>query len=239
VIKSKIWAAIDLYRGRVVSLRKGNPADRLTWSSNPLAIANRWEREGASGLHVVDLDGALGEGWNRKVIESISHNSKIPVQVGGGIRSIAQAKELLELGVARVILGTLAYDEPSVLVNALHTLGSERIVVAVDYRTGLIVTRGWTQESSLNVLEAIRHLETAGVKTVLATAVEFDSSALGPDFQMLGKIHASTEMKILASGGIRNLEDVRELERMGIDGAVVGRALYEGTIRLSENSQKA
>ena len=239
MIESEIWAAIDLRRGRVISLRKGNPADGLTWSDDPLAVANRWEREGATGLHVVDLDGALGEGSNRKVIESISRSSRIPVQVGGGIRTIAQAKELLELGIARVILGTVAYDEPSVLSNALRTLGSERIVVAADYKDDVIVTKGWTKESSLNVLEAIIALKTSGVKTVLATAVEFDGTALGPDVGMLRKIRASTRMKILASGGIRTLDDIRELQRIGIDGVIVGRALYEGKVRLGEIPQRA
>ena len=238
MIKSEIWAAIDLRRGRVVCLRRGNPADGLTWSEDPLTVANRWEREDATGLHVVDLDGALGQGSNRKVVESISRKSRIPIQVGGGIRTIAQAKELLELGIARVILGTVAHNEPSVLNNALRSLGSERIVVAADYRHGLIVTKGWTKQISLNILEAINALETSGVKTVLATAVEFDGTALGPDVGMLRKIRASTRMKILASGGIRALEDIRELQRIGIDGVVIGRALYEGTIRLAEISQR-
>ncbi len=238
MIESEIWAAIDLRRGRVISLRKGSPADGLTWNDDPLTFANRWEREGATGLHVVDLDAALGEGSNRNVIESISRSSRIPVQVGGGIRTIAQAKELLELGIARVILGTVAYDATSVLSNALRTLGSERIVVAADYKDDVIVTKGWTKESSLNVLEAINALETSGVKTVLATAVEFDGTALGPDVRMLRKIRASTRMKILASGGIRTPEDIRELQRIGIDGVIVGRALYEGTVRLAEISQR-
>lgn len=238
MIESEVWAAIDLRRGSVVSLRKGKPADGLTWSDDPLAVANRWEREGATGLHVVDLDGAFGEGSNRKVVESISRSSKIPVQVGGGIRTVAQAKELLELGVARVILGTVAYDEPSVLSNALRTLGSERIVVAIDYKDDVIVTKGWTKESSLNIFEAINALENSEVTTVLATAVEFDGTALGPDVNMLRKIRASTRMKILASGGIRTLDDIRELRRIGIDGVIVGRALYEGKIRLQEATQR-
>ena len=210
----------------------------MVWSDDPLAIAKRWESEGAYGLHVVDLDGAFSEGSNRKMIESISRNSRIPVQVGGGIRTIAQAKELLELGVARVILGTLVYSEASVLDNALHALGAERIVVAADYRNGVIVTKGWTTQSSLNVVEALSALEASGVKTILATAVEFDGSALGPDIDTLRKIRASSRMKILASGGIRNLEDIRELQRIGMDGAIVGRALYEGTFRLGNVPQR-
>lgn len=239
MIKLEIWAAIDLRRGHVVSLRKGNPVDSFIWHDNPLTVAARWESEGATGLHIVDLDAALGEGSNRKVIESVSRNSRIPVQVGGGIRTIAQAEELLGLGVTRVILGTVAHDKSSFLNNALRTLGSEHIVVAVDYRSGLIVTHGWTKGSSLNVLEAIYAHEANGVKTVLATAVELDSTALGPDLEMLNKIRASTGMKVLASGGVRDLNDIRDLEAIGVDGAIAGRALYEQTLRLREIAQRA
>ena len=238
-MKLEIWAAIDLRRGHVVSLRKGNPVDSFKWHDDPLTIAARWENEGATGLHIVDLDAALGEGSNRKVIESVSRNSRIPVQVGGGIRTTAQAEELLGLGITRVILGTVVYNQPSFLSNALRTLGSEHIVVAVDYRSGLIVTHGWTKESSLNVLEAIRAHEANAVKTVLTTAVELDGTALGPDLGMLRKIRTSTGMEVLASGGVRDLNDIRDLEAIGVDGAIAGRALYEETLHLREISQRA
>lgn len=239
MIVLEIWAAIDIRQGRVVTLRKGNPADAQTWDDSPLAAAERWEREGATGLHIVDLDGAFSEGSNLTAVESISRKSGIPVQVGGGIRTVAQAKALLDLGMARVILGTVAYNEPSVLKAMLPTLGPEKIVVALDYRNTQVVTKGWTSESSLNVLDALEKLEDSGVKTVLATAVEYDGTALGPDIETLRKLRASTRMKILASGGIRNLTDIRELEALWIDGAVVGKALYEGTLHLSEISQRA
>ncbi len=238
MITLEIWAAIDLRHGRVVTLHQGNPALGLTWNDGPLNIADRWEHEGATGLHVVDLDGALGDGSNQKLIESISRNSKIPVQVGGGVRTIARAEELLELGISRVILGTAAYDEHSILIDALHALGSDRLVVAVDYRDDVIVTKGWTKESSMNVLEAATALENYGVETILATAVEFDGTALGPDLETLRKIRSLTRMKILASGGIRSPQDIKELQRIGVDGAVVGRALYEGTVRMKEISGK-
>ncbi len=238
MIKLEIWAAIDLRHGRVVTLHQGNPATGRIWSHDPLTIANQWEHEGATGLHVVDLDAALGEGSNHKLIESIARNSKIPVQIGGGIRTIARAKELLELGTSRVILGTAAYDEQSILIEALHELGSERVVVAVDYRDNVIVTKGWTKKSSLNVPETVTALEKDGVKTILATAVEFDGTALGPDFGTLRKIRSSTSMKILASGGIRGPQDIEALQRITVDGAIVGRALYEGTVRMKEISGK-
>lgn len=237
MIELEIWAAIDLHRGRVVSLRKGKPADSSTWSDNPLSVAGRWEHEGATGLHIVDLDGALGEGSNRQVIEVISQSSRIPVQTGGGIRTVDQAKEFLELGIARVVLGTIAFTQPSVLNDLLFTLGSARVVIAADYRNNMIVTEGWTKETSVNIIEATKALETCGVKTILATAVELDGTALGPDFDVLRRIRALTRMKILASGGIRDLGDIKQLQRIGIDGLIVGRALYEGKLRL-ENIQQ-
>ncbi len=238
MIELDIWAAIDLRHGHVVSLRKGDPAHSFTWSDNPLVVANRWEREGATGLHIVDLDGAFFEGSNRSVIESILRNSRIPVQVGGGIRSVAQGKELLDLGTTRIILGTVAYDEPSILRSALRTLGGANIVVSLDYRDDTIVTKGWREKSSLHVLEAAQALESEGVETVLATAVECDGVACGPDFEMLRRLRDSARLNILASGGIRNIRDIRDLQMIEIDGVVIGRALYEGTIRMSQIPQK-
>ncbi len=230
--EAEIWAAIDLQRGRVVSLRKGDPDQSMVWGNSPQSVVDRWEREGANGLHIVDLDGALETGSNRTAIESIVHHAKIPVQVGGGIRSEADVQRWLELGVARVVLGTLAYNDPPTLSKILKRYGSERIVVAVDYRSRMIVTKGWTKDEALGVPEAVDRLQAAGIRTVLATAVEFDGTATGPDVATLRSLRAATSMRILASGGVRTIDDVRELKRIGVDGVVIGRALYEGTISL-------
>ena len=231
--ESEIWAAIDLRRGSVVSLRKGNPADCDMWSNDPLAIAERWEREGASGLHIVDLDGAFGDGSNSKIVESITRHSKIPVQVGGGIRSTQDAQKWLQNGATRVVLGTLAFSDRDSFTDAVTRLGSERVIVAADYRNGTIVTKGWTEKKQLKVLDAINDLEGIGIKTVLATAVDLDGMALGPDVETLRSIRELSRISILASGGIRTVDDVLELERIGINGVIVGRALYDETFQLS------
>jgi phosphoribosylformimino-5-aminoimidazole carboxamide ribotide isomerase len=230
----EIWAAIDLHRGQVVSLRKGRPEASTLWSNDPLKIAERWESEGAHGLHVVDLDATLGVGNNRTLVASIFHQAKIPVEVGGGIRSFNDIKSWVSSGADRVVLGTLAYEKPSELHGIIKTLGAERIVVAMDYRNDFVVTRGWTREFDLNIIDAAKNLQASGIETVLATATELDGIAKGPDLDTLRRIRKSTRMNILASGGVRTATDVHELQEIGVQGVIVGRALYEGTLRLSD-----
>ena len=230
----EIWAAIDLHQGRVVSLREGNPELSTVWSDDPIIIAKRFEREGASGLHVIDLDGALKTGSNSSIAESIIHNAKIPIEIGGGVRSRVDVDRWMKLGVDRVVLGTLAYNDPSTLNQVISEYGRERIVVATDYKNGKIVTKGWTKQEDLTVIEAIKRLQDSQIRTVLATAVEFDGRAQGPDLTTLRDIRASTDVQILASGGVRTIDDVQELKRVGVEGVVIGRALYEGTLELPE-----
>jgi len=230
----EIWAAIDLHRGQVVSLRKGRPEASTPWSNDPLKIAERWESEGVHGLHVVDLDATLGVGDNRALVESIFHQAKIPVEVGGGIRSFNDIKTWVSSGADRVVLGTIAYENPSELHAIIKTFGAERIVVAIDYRNDFIVARGWTRKIDLNIIDAAKNLQATGIETVLATATELDGMAKGPDLDTLSRIRKSTRMNILASGGIRTVTDVHELQEIGVQGVIVGRALYEGTLRLSD-----
>jgi len=230
----EIWAAIDLHQGRVVSLREGNPEFSTVWSEDPLAIAKRFERDGASGLHIIDLDGTLKTGSNRAIAESIVQNAKIPIQIGGGVRSRLDVDRWMKLGVDRVVLGTMAYNDTSILNQVMSEYGRERVVVATDYKNGKIVTKGWTKQEDLSVLEAIKRLQDLQIRTILATAVEFDGRAQGPDLTTLREIRASTNVQILASGGVRTIDDVQELKRVGVEGVVIGRALYEGTLNLPE-----
>lgn len=231
---TEIWPAIDLHGGNVVSLRKGKLQDSTLWNSNPLELAEKWQREGASGLHVIDLDAAIEDGSNRTAIESILRDAKIPVQVGGGIRSMDIAERWLTLGADRVILGTLAFENPTELRKIIATEGKGRVVVALDYRDEIIVTHGWVREQGLQVIEAAKNLEKAGVETILVTATEFDGMANGPDLNTLRTLHDSTTMHVLASGGIRTIQDAHELQEIGVEGVVVGRALYDHTLHLSD-----
>ena len=230
----EVWAAIDLLRGKVVTLVQGDASRRTVWKEEPTEFAKRWENEGADGLHIVDLDAAFGNGSNQRIVEHIVKRTKTRVQVGGGVRSEGRVKRLLDLGVDRVILGTLAYVKPDILWKLLEKLGSEKIVVAADYKKGKVVSGGWKDNEGVSVLNAVRSFEAAGVKNVLATAVGRDGLGRGPDVATLRMICASTEMKVLASGGIRNESDVEALGKAGVHGVILGRALYEGTIRLDE-----
>jgi phosphoribosylformimino-5-aminoimidazole carboxamide ribotide isomerase len=231
----ELWAAIDLLSGAVVTLKQGKEEMKTTWEEGGVEVAARWEREGADGLHIIDLDAAFGRGSNGGTISRILERAKIPVEVGGGVRSRAAAESWLDAGASRVILGTLAYKEPETLSELLKKRGQERIVVASDYTDGRVVTSGWTQTQGIGVLEAARRFEAAGVVNLLATAVGRDGMATGPDLETLRVLCAfSKKLKLIASGGIRSLQDLVQIEGRGATGAVVGRALYDGTIELGD-----
>lgn len=231
----QLWAAIDLLSGSVVTLKQGKEEMKTTWEEGALEVAARWESEGADGLHIIDLDAAFGKGSNSKTISMILERAKIPVEVGGGVRSRAAAESWLGAGAARVIIGTLAYKEPGTLSELLKQQGPEKIVVASDYSDGKVVTSGWTASQGVGVLEAARRFEEAGVLNLLTTAVGRDGMAAGPDLDTLKVLCAlSKKLRILASGGIRSLHDLIEIERRGAAGAVIGRALYDGTVELGD-----
>jgi phosphoribosylformimino-5-aminoimidazole carboxamide ribotide isomerase len=231
----ELWAAIDLLSGSVVTLREGKEAMKTSWGEDAVDVAAKWEREGAYGLHIIDLDAAFGKGSNSKTISNILERAKIPVEVGGGVRSRATAELWLESGAARVILGTLAFKEPETLSGLLRLHGSEKIVVASDYADGKVVTSGWTTSQDIGVLEAAKRFEEAGVVNLLATAVGRDGMATGPDLDTMRALCASSKkLRVIASGGIRSVGDLLEIERRGAAGAVIGRALYDGGVGLGD-----
>ena len=233
----ELWAAIDLLSGEVVTLKQGKESMKTTWGEGAIEVAARWEREGAHGLHVIDLDAAFGKGSNRETITTIVRRSKIPVEVGGGVRSRATADAWLKTGAARVIVGTLAYEEPETLSGLLREHGAEKIVVASDYADGKVVTSGWTTRQEVGVLGAAKRFEAAGVVNLLATAVGRDGMGTGPDLTTTKALCASSrKLRVIASGGIRNIDDLKKIEHAGAAGAVIGRALYDGGVRLDEEN---
>lgn len=235
----ELWAAIDLMGGSAVTLIQGRAADSTVWKGNPLQLAERWENEGADGIHIIDLDAAFEKGSNEEAIEKIIEIVGVPVQVGGGVRTEERARDWLESGAARIIIGTMAYTKPRVLRSLLGAFGPDRVVVAADYKDGEIVTRGWKEGQGTAVEAAARAFEQMGVKHLLTTSVGRDGTGSGPDLEIVKILVRETRMGIIASGGIRDLKDLRSLEEAGAQGAIIGRALYEGTIMLSEARRSA
>jgi len=227
-----LWAAIDLLSGAVVTLKQGKEATKTTWGEGALDVAARWEREGADGLHVIDLDAAFGKGSNRETIIRMLRKAKLPVEVGGGVRSLSVAESWLDAGAKRVILGTLAYEEPETLSKLLKTRGAERVVAASDYVDGKVVTSGWKARQGVGVLDAAKRFEEAGVVNLLATAVGRDGMGTGPDLATMKALCASRRLRVIASGGIRDVDDLKRIELAGAAGAVIGRALYDGGVSL-------
>jgi phosphoribosylformimino-5-aminoimidazole carboxamide ribotide isomerase len=230
----QVWAAIDVMKGRVVSLLKGDPANAMVWGVDPATAAQRWEREGADGLHVVDLDRALGSGSNELTIRSLLKAVEIPVQVGGGIRSAEDALKWIEYGTSRIVVGTMAYAGPDGLAKIVEKLGPRKVVAAIDFKGRFVVTDGWRRRQETNVFEASEVVRRTGVNTVVVTAVERDGTASGPDLGTYERLCTETRMSVLASGGIRSAEDLTRLRAVGVDGAILGRALYENSIRIAE-----
>jgi phosphoribosylformimino-5-aminoimidazole carboxamide ribotide isomerase len=224
--------AIDLRRGRCVRLFRGDPTDETVYDADPVDIATRFEAEGARRLHVVDLDAALGEGSNREIVVRILRAVAIPVQVGGGLRTASDAEEVVGSGASRAILGTSAALDPASVAETVRRLG-DRVVVAVDVRDDRVMVRGWREEGP-RLAEAVGALVDAGAPRLLVTSIARDGPMDGPDVELYERILGWTDVPVIASGGIRRAEDVRALRNVGVEAAVVGKALYAGTLELAE-----
>ena len=231
-----ILPAIDLLDGQVVRLREGKLEDKTVYSDDPLAFARRWEEEGGNCLHVVDLNAAFtGEPRNIEMIKKLVRALNIPVQVGGGIRSQEAAATFIKAGVSRVVIGTGAVDSPIFLENLVNRFGGQRIAVSVDAKDGLVAVRGWTEVTSINALDFIRLVEKLGVATIIFTDIATDGTLIGPNFPVLEKILESTHCQVISSGGVANLEHIKQLASMPrLYGTIIGRALFDDTVDLGE-----
>jgi phosphoribosylformimino-5-aminoimidazole carboxamide ribotide isomerase len=230
-----IFPAIDLRGGQVVRLKEGDPNRQTHYSTDPGGTARRWIEAGAGWLHVVNLDGAFGQsgGANDLALRAIlseANRVNVQVQFGGGMRSIAAIQTALELGVSRAILGTLAVEQPQVLNEALARWGAERIGVSLDARDGRVQTRGWQSDTPLLAVDAARELHKAGLSWLVFTDIARDGLQTGLNLQATVEMARSSQLKVIASGGVSQLEDVRAAQKAGLAGAIVGRALYEGSI---------
>jgi len=234
-----ILPAIDLKDGKVVRLEQGDFNKETVYSSDPIKIATQFEEKGASWLHVVDLDGASkGESRNFDLIKKIRKETDLSIQTGGGIRSIEDVKRLIDAGIDRVILGTLAVKNPEMLDDIIEKFGSEKILVSIDAHNGKVATSGWKEKSDLEVLEFAKALEQKGIKYILYTDIKRDGMLVGPDFKGLNELKQNTELKIIASGGISSVSEIVKLNNLGFYGVITGQAIYKNKIDLKDAIEK-
>ncbi len=224
--------AIDLRGGRCVRLFRGDYSAETVYDDDPVEVAVRFQTEGARRLHIVDLDAARGDGSNRGIVREICRAIAIPVQLGGGLRTIAAVEEAVEDGAARAILGTAAALEPGFVAETVEHFG-DHVLVAVDVKDGRLMTHGWREEGP-RVEEAVPALTDAGAPRFLATSIQKDGTMDGPDLELYERVLALTDRPVVASGGVRVADDVRALRDLGLEAVVVGKALYSGTMRIEE-----
>ncbi len=229
--------AVDLHGGKCVRLLMGQREKETIYSDNPAEMALKWEREGADRLHVVDLDGAFdGAPANTALIKEMASRLTIPLQLGGGIRSREVVESAFKLGIQRVILGTVAVEQPQ-LVRELVQTYADRIIVGIDARDGLVAIKGWVQGAGLDAVEFARSMQDYGVQEIIYTDIARDGTLHGPNLPALENLARELDISIIASGGIASLEDLRKvkgLEPLGVRGVIVGQALYAGKFTLQE-----
>lgn len=229
----EIIPAIDLKDGLCVRLYQGDFAQSTVYSEDPVAVARRWEELGASRIHVVDLDGARnGRPTNTDAVVAIVQAVGVPVQLGGGLRREEDINAVLALGVERVILGTAAVEQAD-LVARLVARFDDQIVVGVDARNGLVATAGWTETADVHATDLVAHMADLGVRRVIYTDISRDGTLTEPNFAAMAELQRPGGPAIIASGGIARIEHLQRLARLGVEGAIVGKALYTGAIDLA------
>lgn len=229
-----IFPALDLYGSQAVRLYKGDYNQIKVYDVEPIRTAVNFELEGATHLHLVDLEGAkTGKTSQLQVIWNIVHNSKLFVEVGGGIRTLKAIDSYLNAGANRVILGTAVVEQPELAENAVREFG-DLVAVGVDIKNDKVAIRGWTETSAYSCEEFCRRMEDAGVETIICTDVSRDGAMQGTNRALYQRLTQDFQMDIIASGGVSSLDDVKALRKSGLHGAIIGTAYYEGAIRLSE-----
>jgi len=232
-----IIPAIDIKEGRCVRLTEGRFEDVEIFSDDPVAVAVKWANKGAMMLHVVDLDGArYGKLTNISLLEQIIKKVNIPVQTGGGIRNYQEVKNLINLGASRVILGTILWKDKS-LAKRLFRDFSEKIIAGIDAREGYVAVEGWQNITSVDALDFAKEMERLGARRIIYTDIKRDGTLMGPNILNIEKMAKKLNIPLIVSGGIASLNDIKELkkfEALGIEGIIIGRALYKGSILLEE-----
>ena len=230
----KIYPAIDIKDGKCVRLLRGSFDDVTVYGDNPAEMARKWESLGGEYIHVVDLDGALkGHGVNAEAIKEICKAVNVPVQTGGGIRSISDIEAKLECGISRVIIGTKAVSDAEFVKEAVKRYG-DKIVIGIDAKDGMVAIEGWEKTTEYQAVEFAKKMEEIGVKTIIYTDIATDGTLMGPNVDAMREMVNNTNMDIIASGGIGNIEHIKALIPTGVEGVITGRALYTGNINLCD-----
>lgn len=229
-----VFPAIDIKDNKCVRLSQGDFNKVKKYSNEPFDMAIKWKNEGASFLHIVDLDGARSEQIiNKESIERIAKNIGLPIQVGGGIRSEEKIKNFIDMGVARVIIGTIAVENKE-LLKELASKYKEKLIVSIDAKDGKVALRGWEVISEVDSIDLCKELEEIGIKTIVYTDISKDGMLEGPNFDIYKILSEKTSLNIIASGGISSIDDIKRLKDMNIYGAIVGKALYDNKLELKE-----
>ncbi len=229
-----IYPAIDLKDGKCVRLYKGDMNQATIFNDSPAIQAKYFQDQGFKFLHIVDLDGAIaGNSANEKSVKEILKNITIPAQLGGGIRNLEAIEKWLELGISRVILGTVALQNPE-LVKVAAKKFPNRIVVGIDAKNGMVATHGWVESSTTSVIELAKKFEDAGVSAIIYTDINRDGTGEGIDFEGTKKLAESVLIPVIASGGVGSVEDVRKVVGLNINGVIIGRALYDKKIEIDD-----
>lgn len=227
-----IIPAIDIMGGKVVRLQKGDPTRSTIYGDSPSEFALKWESEGADMLHIVDLDATLSLGSNSAIIEQMSSQSSIPLEIAGGLRSVDTALKAASRN-NRIVLGTMALTDTDSLFSLRDKLGSSRIVVSLDHRSGIIAVKGWTEQTEMGLAETLDSLISQGISEFMITDVERDGMKSGPELDMLEDA-CKRKANVIASGGVSSIDDIAKIEKCGAYGAILGRAIYDNALSIKE-----
>jgi len=235
----QIWPAIDLRGGNCVRLEQGDYSRETVFGEDPAAMARRWVSEGAEYLHLVDLDGARdGQSINRNAVEAIVLAADIPCELGGGIRDENTIREMLSLGLSRLVIGTKALKDPDWFREMCQKF-PDKLAVGIDARDGRVATDGWLEVSNVSATSLARSLAEEPIAAIIYTDIAKDGMMSGPNFDAMAEMSQSVDVPVIASGGVTAAEDVGQLARIGVAGCIIGRALYEGSLTLAEATAAA
>ena len=231
----RIIPAIDIIDGKCVRLSKGDFSTQKTYNENPLEVAKKFEAHGIKYLHLVDLDGARSTHIvNHKVLESIAVKTKLKIDFGGGLKSDQDVRIAFENGAQQITGGSIAVKQPELFTNWLSIYGSDKIILGADFKDDRVATDGWEETSDLTLFKFLKNYQTKGVKYTICTDISKDGMLLGPGFVMYENILKRMKLKLIASGGVSNLEEIPRLASIGCEGAIIGKAIYENRISLKD-----